>query len=153
MSGPGIESRVSFPWAARNRVLQELLQHRACRQKAWTIPELEALRHLVCIRSLIMLIEECSPNWSFVTSACARGGRMLQHLLSPVAGGIRAKARPWENLADTLRARWAGTILGRVARIVEPSTPYPATLGGPHVQHIAEVEKMMRKPGELRPAR
>jgi hypothetical protein len=79
-----------------------------------------------------MLIEECSPNWSFVTSACARGGRMLQHLLSPVAGGI--------------------TILGRVARIVEPSTPYPATLGGPHVQHIAEVEKMMRKPGELRPA-
>jgi hypothetical protein len=145
MSGPGIESRVSFPWAARNRVLQELLQHRACRQKAWTIPEFEALRHLVCIRSVIMLIEECSPNWSFVTSACARGGRMLQHLLSPVAGGIRAKARPWEDLADTLRARWAGTILGRVARIVEPSTPYQLRIRQPWEDHMSSTSLKSRR--------
>jgi len=76
-----------------------------------------------------MLVEECSPNWSFVTSACARGGRTLRHLLSFVAGGIRAKARPWVWFEEYARGH---------IQLEE--------------QHIAEVEKMMRKPGELHPA-
>ena len=48
---------------------------------------------------------------------------MLQHLLSPAGRGNQGEGQTMEDLADTLSARWAGTILGRVARIVEPSTP------------------------------